>query len=65
VERGIVDKKEKIMTREEELLQINDFIKENGVTLLPKDERGPDYVAISAWGKPRRKKAKKAKKAKK
>ncbi len=53
------------MTREEELQQISDFIKENGVTLLPKDERGPDYVAISAWGEPRRKKAKKAKKTKK
>ena len=53
------------MTREEELQQLDEFIKKNGVTKLPKDERGPDFVAISAWGKPRRKKAKKAKKAKK
>ena len=65
LERRIIKKKEKMMTREQELLQINDYIKENGVTLLPKDERGPDFVAISAWGKPRRKKAKKAKNTKK
>ena len=53
------------MTREKELMLFSEFIKKNGVTTLPPDERGPDFVAISAWGKPRRKKAKKAKKAKK
>ena len=52
------------MTREEELRLMEEFIKKNGVTMLPKDERGADYVAISAWGK-KKKKAKKAKKAKK
>ena len=52
------------MTREEELRLMEEFIKKNGITMLPKDERGPDYVAISAWGK-KKKKAKKAKKAKK
>jgi len=51
------------MTRKEELRQLNEFIEKNGVTKLPKDERGPDFVVFSAWGKPRRKK--KAKKAKK
>ena len=51
------------MTRKEELRQLDEFIEKNGVTKLPKDERGPDFVAISAWGKPRRKK--KAKKSKK
>jgi hypothetical protein len=53
------------MTREKELMLLSEFIKKNGVTTLPPDERGPDFVAISAWGKPRRKKAKKAKKTKK
>ena len=43
---------------------MKEFIEKNGVTMLPKDERGPDYVAISAWGK-RKKKTKKEKKAKK
>ena len=50
------------MTREEEIKSIAKYIKKNGVTPCPTDERGPDFVAISAWGKPRRKKAKKAKK---
>tara|TARA_R110000824_G_scaffold3106_9_gene14290 strand:- start:349 stop:555 length:207 start_codon:yes stop_codon:yes gene_type:complete len=54
-----------IMTREEEKLAIQEYIKKNGTTKLPPDERGPDFVAISAWGKPKRKKAKKEKKAKK
>ena len=44
------------MNREEELKQLDNFIKKNGVTKLPRDERGPDFVVFSAWGKPRRKK---------
>jgi hypothetical protein len=47
------------MTREEELRQLNKFIKKNGVTVLPKDERGPEIV-ISSWtrrkpGRPKKK----------
>jgi hypothetical protein len=53
------------MTREEEMVAIQEYIKKNGTTKLPPDERGPDFVAISAWGKPRRKKAKRGRKAKK
>jgi len=51
------------MTREEELRLMEEFIKKNGVTMLPKDERGPDYVAISAWGKKKKKAKKKNKKS--
>jgi len=51
------------MTREEELKTIKEYIKENGTTKLPPDERGPDFIAISAWT--RRKPKKKAKKSKK
>ena len=51
--------KEMMISREEELQQLNEFIEKNGVTKLPKDERGPDFVAISAWGK-RKKKVKKS-----
>ena len=51
------------MTREQELQQLQDFIEKNGVTTLPKDERGPDFMGVvfSAWGKPKKKKAKKKK----
>ena len=49
------------MTREEELKILQEFIEKNGTTKLPPDERGPDFVAISAWkrssGKRGRKKA--------
>ena len=49
------------MTRAEELQELNDFIEKNGVTKLPPDDRGPDFIAFSAWGKPRRKKGRKKK----
>jgi len=49
------------MTREEELQILKAFIKENGVTQLPPDKRGPEMF-LSAWGKPRKKKGKKKKK---
>ena len=54
------------MTREEELIQLNEFIKNTGVTKLPPDIRGPEMV-YSAWGKPHRAKKtkKKTKKSKK
>tara|TARA_Y100000310_G_scaffold102917_1_gene101069 strand:- start:43 stop:204 length:162 start_codon:yes stop_codon:yes gene_type:complete len=47
------------MTREEELKILQEFIEKNGTTKLPPDDRGPDFVAISAW---RRSGAKKGKK---
>ena len=47
--------KEFKLSREEELQQLDEFIKKNGVTRLPKDERGPDYVPISAWRKRKKK----------
>ena len=53
------------MTREEELQMLKAFIEKNGVTELPPDERGPDYVLFSAWGKPRKKKGQKKKAASK
>ena len=46
------------MTREEEIKFIDKYIKKNGVTPCPVDERGPDFVAISAWGTNRKKKKK-------
>ena len=54
-----------MMTREKELHMLKAFIEKNGVTELPPDERGPDFMGVvfSAWGKPRRKK--KVKKSKK
>ena len=48
------------MTREEELQILQDFIEKNGVTQLPKDERGPE-IEFSAWAR-NKKKIKKAKK---
>jgi len=53
------------MNREQELRQLKEYIEKNGVTKLPPDQRGPDFMGVvfSAWGKPRRKK--KAKKSKK
>jgi hypothetical protein len=56
-------RKVNFMTREEELKTIKEYIKENGTTKLPPDERGPDFIAISAWT--RRKPKKKAEKSKK
>jgi hypothetical protein len=51
-----------IMTREEELLKLSAFIKKNGVTKLPPDQRGPDVV-ISAWTRnPKRKRGRPKKK---
>lgn len=44
------------MTREEEIKLIDKHVKKHGVTKLPPDERGPDFVAISAWGTNRKKK---------
>jgi len=49
------------MTRKEELRQVSEFIEKNGVTKLPKDERGPDFIAFSAWGKPKKKRGRKKK----
>ena len=49
-----------MMTREQELAAIDAFIEKNGATLLPPDERGPDFV-MSPWKRSRgRKKTKKA-----
>jgi len=53
------------MTREEELIILQKFIEKNGTTKLPPDDRGPDFVAFSAWGKPRKKKGQKKKAASK
>jgi len=47
------------MTREEELKILQEFIEENGTTKLPPDDRGPDFVAFSAWRKSSAKKGKK------
>tara|TARA_R100000152_G_C6604515_1_gene60463 strand:+ start:221 stop:382 length:162 start_codon:yes stop_codon:yes gene_type:complete len=47
------------MTREEELRLMDEFIKKNGVTMLPKDTRGPDSVIISPWDQKKKKTAKK------
>jgi hypothetical protein len=47
------------MTREKELKMLQKFIEENGTTKLPPDERGPDFVAFSAWRKSSAKKGKK------
>jgi len=54
------------MSREEELKLLQEFVEKNGTTKLPPDERGPDFVVFSAWGRPKKsKKAKKSKKSKK
>jgi|GEM_PF-6845069 len=50
-----------IMTREEELKILQDFIKKNGVKQLPPDMRGPEMFK-TVWTKSNKKK-KKAKKA--
>jgi len=48
-----------MMTREQELAAIDAYIEKNGATLLPPDERGPDFV-MSPWKRSRgRKKTKK------
>jgi len=47
------------MTREEELKLLQEFIEKNGTTKLPPDERGPDFVAISAWKKSPKKRGRK------
>jgi len=49
------------MTRDEELRIVDEYIEKNGVTLLPKDERGPDFIAISAWTRPKKKRGRKKK----
>lgn len=50
------------MTREQELKLMQEYIDKNGVTLLPPDERGPDFF-ISAWArKPAKKRGRKKKK---
>ena len=51
------------MTREQELAEIDAYLEKNGATLLPPDERGHDFVAISAWKRSKRgrKKAQKVK----
>ena len=38
-----------------------EYIKQNGVTKLPPDERGPDFIAISAWSRPKKKRGRKKK----
>jgi len=45
------------MTREEELILLQEFIENNGATKLPPGGSG-EIVTIGAWGKPRAKKAK-------
>jgi|TARA_R110000851_G_scaffold328896_1_gene500321 hypothetical protein len=48
-----------MMSREQELAAIDAYIEKNGATLLPPDERGPDFV-MSPWKRSRgRKKTKK------
>jgi hypothetical protein len=49
------------MTREEELKKLEEFINKNGVTVLPKDVRGPDTI-ISPWIRPKGKRGRKPKK---
>lgn len=50
-----------MMSREQELAAIDAYLEKNGATLLPPDERGPDFV-MSPWKRSKRgrKKAKKA-----
>ena len=48
------------MTREEEKITIQEYIKKNGVTTLPPDDRGPDFM-ISAWARPKKKRGRKKK----
>ena len=48
------------MTREEEKRLIKEYVNKNGVTLLPPDERGPDFM-ISAWARPKKKRGRKKK----
>ena len=50
-----------MMTREEELKMLEEFIKKNGVTVLPKDVRGPETV-ISPWKRPAGRRGRKPKK---
>ena len=50
------------MTREEELILLQEFIEEKGATILPPGE-GSHEPITSVWGRPRTKKAK-AKKTK-
>ena len=47
------------MTREEELKILQEFIEKNGTTKLPPDDRGPDFVAISAWKRSPKKRGRK------
>ena len=47
------------MTREKELKMLQEFIEKNGTTKLPPDERGPDFVAISAWRRSPKKRGRK------
>jgi len=44
------------MTREEELQLLEEYIEENGVKVLPPDERGPEIHIISAWTRNKKKK---------
>ena len=50
-----------VMTREEELKMLEEYVKKNGVTVLPKDIRGPDTI-ISPWKRPKAKRGRKPKK---
>tara|TARA_R100000008_G_scaffold16172_1_gene7947 strand:+ start:131 stop:274 length:144 start_codon:yes stop_codon:yes gene_type:complete len=47
-----------MITRQEELAMIADYIKKHGVTHLAADERGPEYVPPSRWTKSKKKKKK-------
>ena len=48
------------MTREEELKLLQGFIKKNGVTKLPPDQRGPEQL-LSPWARPKGKRGRKKK----
>ena len=47
---------EMIITREEELKILEEFIEKNGVKKLPPDERGSDPIVISHWTRNKKKK---------
>jgi hypothetical protein len=50
-----------IVTREEEIKSIQAFIKKNGVTKLPPDQRGPEHL-LSPWAKPKGRRGRRKKK---
>ena len=49
------------MTREEEMKLVAVFVEKNGVTKLPPDTRGPDFIPFSAWKKTKKKQKRKKK----